>query len=231
MESNKRPSEGQRRYLKENVVSVIDELELSLLNMDAIHSRRDYNKYIVDFSSVFDSLALKQFLIIETSVFIRAYPTMRMPVSSFIYDYLKQEKRDDIIEQFELEPFELNVQSVERTFVDKLFAIGDYYLRGKVTEHSRHIYDLYKLYNVVDINEALKDLFIQVREERSRHANCFSAQNSVDFKELIQEIISKKIYKNDYETITTELLFETVDYETAIQVLRKIIKSGLLDYN
>lgn len=200
-----------------------------MTNPDDVRSRKDYNKYIIDFPSVFDSVTLKQYLIVETSVFLRAYPCTKMPASSFIYDYLNEEGRDDIIEMFELEPFELKVQSLERTFIDKLFAIGDYYLDGKLTEHSRHIYDLHKLYEVIEINDDLRKLFLQVKEERSGRSVCFSAQNGVNLQELLQKIITSDAYKEDYKTITAELLFEEVNYETAIETLRKIVTSELMD--
>lgn len=229
LECDIRPSEGQRRHLKENIVSVIGAFGFALANPDDVRSRRDYNKYIVDFPSVFDMAALKQYLVVETSVFLRAYPSKKMPAASLVYDYLKQEHREDLIAQFELEPFELNVQSVERTFIDKLFAVGDYYLDGKVTEHSRHIYDLHKMYGVVEINSELRELFLKVREERKNHAACSSAQDGIKLTELLQKIVDSKAYKDDYEAITAELLFEKVGYETAIESVQKIIDSGLTD--
>lgn len=229
LECETRPTEGQRKHLKENIVSVIDDFGFELTNPDSVRSRRDYNKYIVDFPSVFDYTSLKQYLIVETSVFLRAYPSRKMEATSFIYDYLKQIDREDLIKQFLLEPFELNVQGVERTFIDKIFAVGDYYLDNKITEHSRHLYDLYKLFDVVEINDSLRDLFKNVRKERSGHDACLSAQEGVNLKDLLQKIIDENAYKNDYETITTGLLFEKVPYETTIGALQKIIDSGLID--
>ncbi len=229
LEYESRPTEGQRRRLKESIVSTINEFGFELTNADSVRSRRDYNKYVVDFSSVFTAPVLKQYLIVETSVFLRSYPHKKMLASSFIYDYLKQENRDDLISQFSLEPFEVNVQSLERTFIDKLFAVGDYYLDHKVTEHSRHLYDLYKLFDVVTINDKLKELFKTVRAERSGHAACLSAQDDVNLKELLQKIIDEAAYKNDYKTITEGLLFEKVSYEEAIASLQRIVESGLLE--
>lgn len=202
---------------------------MNLTNPNNVRSRRYYNKYIVDFPSAFDFTAIKQYLIVETSFFLRAYPSKRMTATSFVYDYLKQENREDIISQFSLEPFELNVQGIERTFIDKLFAVGDYYLDNKVTEHSRHIYDLQKLFDVVKINDSLKELFKLVRKERSGHATCLSAQEGINLKGLLQKIVDENAYKNDYEAITSDLLFEKISYETAIGSLQKIINSGLLD--
>lgn len=229
LEGNTHPTAGERKQLKDSIVSVADEFGFALTNADAVRSRRDYNKYIFDFDTVFEADELKQFLIVEMSVFLRVYPNQKMEASCFIYDYLKQEKRDDMITQYSMAPFELNVQSMERTFIDKLFALGDYYLDGKITEHSRHIYDLYKLNEVIEVNDELKKLFRQVREDRQGHTACLSAQREVDLKQLLQEIINRSVYRLDYERITSALLFEKVPYDQAISALQRIIHSSLLD--
>lgn len=44
---------------------------------------------------------------------------------------------------------------------------------------------------------------------------------------LLQEIINKGIYKNDYEDITSKMLFEEVSYDTAIEALQTIIDNKL----
>ena len=229
LECDKRPTESQRRHLKENIISTIEEFGFELTNPNQVRSRRNYNRYVIDFPSVFGSPALKQYLVVETSVFMRAYPSRKMNASSFVYEYLKQINRDDIIFQFALEPFELNVQSIERTFIDKLFALGDYYIDGRIMEHSRHIYDLHKMYDVIEIDDSLAELFRIVRKERSGHAACLSAQNQINLKVLLQKIIDENAYKSDYETVTAGLLFENVTYNAAINTLQKILNSGLLD--
>lgn len=229
LEYENRPTESQRRHLKENIVATIADLGFPLTNPHEVKSRMDYNKYIVDFPSVFEFPTLKSYLIVETSVFLRAFPACRKDATSLIYDYLKKEQREDIIKQFSLDPFEINVQDVRRTFIDKLFAVGDYYLDGKIMEHSRHIYDLYKLQEAVQINDTLKELYKVVRKERSEHVACLSAQDGIDLKALLQTIISQDVYKEDYESITSGLLFEKVSYTTAIQTLKKTLDSGLLD--
>jgi len=218
------PTETQRKNLKRAIVDTINEFEFTLTNPDNVRSKRDYNKYTIDFPSVFAFPGLKQYLIVETSVFIRSYPSVKMTASGIIYDYLIKTGRTDIIKQFELEPFELNVQDIKGTFIDKLFALGDYYLDGKITEHSRHIYDLYKLYSVVTVDAELKELIEQVRKERSNHPACSSAQNGVELKSLLQEITDKNAYKSDYEAITEGLLYEKVSYDEAIAVLKEIIQ-------
>jgi predicted nucleotidyltransferase component of viral defense system len=227
IEYETKATEGQRKNLKKTILSVIEHLDLELTNPDDVRSRRDYNKYIVDFPTVFNSDALKKHLIVETAVYIKAYPNETMEATSLIYDYLLEQGFDDLIEEYDLQPFSLMVQSAERTFVDKIFALGDYYLDDKVREHSRHIYDLYKLMQVVHIDDDLKLLVQQVRQERKAHKQCLSAQDGIDLKELLLKIINEEVYRADYESITEILLFEDVPYKHAILTLQKICDSDI----
>ena len=227
IETENGPTEGQRKRLKESIVSVIDGFGFTLTNPDQVRSRRSYNKYIVDYPTVFGGEYLKENLIVETSVYIRAYPSNRMQATSLIYDYLMDAGYAELAEQYDLLPFELNVQSAERTLIDKVYALGDYYLDNKITEHSRHIYDLYKLLEVVTLSDELKPLIAEVAAERKTHAACSSAQEGVNIQELLIQILDEGAYKNDYESITQSLLYEKVDYATAISGLKQIIASGI----
>lgn len=227
IETETHPTESQRKKLKEVIVSIIDAFGLTLTNPDKVRSRRDYIRYIVDYPTIFSTSYLKEHLIVETAVYIKAYPCKRMLASSLIYDYLERNGYTELIVQFGLQPFELNVQAAERTLVDKVFALGDYYLSNAVHEHSRHVYDIYKLLNVVSLDDSMKELVRSVRDERKPHVNCRSAKDGIDMNMLLQEIVDKAIYKLDYDGITSRMLFEDVPYETAVTSLRKIIESGI----
>lgn len=221
------PTEGERKKLKEKIVSIIEEFGFTLTNPDQVRSRRDYNRYVVDYPTIFSNGYLKEHLIIETAVYIKAYPCKRMLASSLIYDYLERNGYNDLIEQYDLQPFELNVQTAERTLVDKVFALGDYYLSGAVREHSLHVYDIYKLLDVVDLDESMRQLVRDVFEERKPHVNCHSAKDGIDMNAVLREIVDMSIYAQDYRDITEKILFEEVDYETAVSALCRIIESGI----
>lgn len=229
IETDSKPTQGQRECLKKNIVAVTQSFGFTVQNPDEIKSRRDFNRYLIDYQSTFDTGYLNRNLIVETAVFFRTYPTRKMNATSLIYDYLNREGMDSLIAQYDLFPFEVNVQAAERTFVDKLCAIGDYYLSGTISEHSRHIYDLHKLLEIVQIDDSLRQLLHKVVAERKTHKTCLSAQNGVNLKELLAEIVQKEIYRRDYEEITASLLFDNTDYQTAIRSLSRIIDSGLLD--
>lgn len=229
IETETKPSESRRKHLKSSIVSVIDKLGFTLTNPENVKSRRDYNRYIIDYPSVLGASYLKEMLIVETAVYQRAYPTVRKTAGSLIYDYLSANGFDDFIRQYSLEPFELNVQSAERTMIDKLYALADYYLAGTTAEHSRHIYDIYKLLSVVEINDELKKLAVSVADERRPHSRSLSVQDGTDIKAVLREIVEKNIYESDYKTITESLLFEPVPYETAVEALNTVLESGLFD--
>ena len=227
IETDTNPTEGQRRKLKANIVEIIGEFGFSLDNADKVKSNRKYNRYVINYPTVFSSSYLKEHLIVETSVYIKAYPCKRMQATSIIYDYLTENGYDELISRYELEPFELNVQTAERTLIDKLYALGDYYLTDAVQEHSRHIYDIYKLSEIVTINDDLKVLIQEVYEDRKPHELCHSAKDGIDMNSLLQEIIDKAIYKKDYEDITVKMLFEEVSYDVAIKALKTIADYSL----
>lgn len=229
IETETKLSESRRKHLKSSIVSVIDKLGFTLTNPENVKSRRDYNRYIIDYPSVLGASYLKEMLIVETAVYQRAYPTVRKTAGSLIYDFLSANGFDDFIRQYSLEPFELNVQSAERTMIDKLYALADYYLAGTTAEHSRHIYDIYKLLSVVEINDELKKLAVSVADERKPHSRSLSVQDGTDIKAVLREIVEKNIYESDYKTITESLLFEPVPYETAIKALNTVLESGLFD--
>ena len=224
VEYETKPSEGKRRSLKKNIVDTIEKSGLVLANPDEIKSRREFNKYIVDYPSIFTQAGLKNHLQIETMIKIRAYPNQEMNAASLIYDYFVKEGFSELIGEYELAPFTLKVQSAERTFVDKIFALADYYLADNVTEHSRHIYDLYKLLDKVQLDEQLKILFENVRIEREPHQVCLSAKESIKMSSLLKEIVDTDAYKEDFNNITSLLIFEKAEYEEAITSLKKIIE-------
>ena len=222
-----KPTEGQRKRLKENIVAVINDFGFTLTNEEDVKSRRDFNKYIVDYPSFFSIGYLKQHLVVETVIALRAYPHKQMPVASMIYDYLRKIRREDLIEKYHLAPFNVTVQTVERTFIDKIYALGDYYLSNNVEEHSRHIYDIYKLLSVVSLDDSLKVLIKEVAADRKRLKTCLSAQDEIDINSLLQEIVEKDVYKSDYEDITYGLLYKKVDYFTALSAIQKVIDSNI----
>ena len=221
-------SQGQKKKVKNAIIEVVDKLGLCILNLDDTRSRRDYNRYVIGYKSIAanDNLLVSPSVLIETSYTTVSFPTVVLSVTNYIGEMMQAEA-PEAIKEYELEPFEMKVQDLNRTLVDKVFAVCDYYLQDNVRQHSRHIYDIYKLLNVVKLDDSLRQLAASVYEERKPHINCRSAKDGIVMNTLLQEIVDHAVYKQDYEDITRKLLFENVDYETAISAVQKIIDSKI----
>jgi Uncharacterized conserved protein len=223
-------SQGQKKKLKYGIVEITEEFGMKISNIDDIRSRRDYNCYRIEYDSVltFTSGAVNPMVIMETSFTEVSFPTVTLAVGSYIGELL-QEEAPEMLTEYSLTPFEMKVQGLDRTLIDKVFAVCDYYLSGRVKKHSRHIYDIYKLSPLVRQDDDFRKLIQEVRDVRSKASICLSAQPDVNVTELLHKIIHDEVYKEDYNTLTVRLLKEKVDYNEAIQALRKIADSGFFD--
>ena len=223
-------SQGQKKKLKYGIVEIAEEFGMKISNIDDIRSRRDYNCYRIEYDSVLKSTsgAVNPMVIMETSFTEVSFPTVTLAVGSYIGKLL-QEEAPEMLTEYSLNPFEMKVQGLDRTLIDKVFAVCDYYLSGRVKKHSRHIYDIYKLSPLVRQDDDFSKLIHEVRDVRSKASICLSAQPDVNVTELLYKIIRDEVYKEDYNTLTVRLLKEKVDYNEAIQALRKIADSGFFD--
>ena len=224
-------SQGQMRKLKESIQDVARLLGLSIPNIDETKSRRNYNKYLLQYKSVIDeeeNSVIIPTVIMETSFTEISFPTEIHAVDSYIGEMMRAEA-PDTIEQFQLNPFDMKVQGINRTLADKVFLLCDYYLKGTTDRHSRHIYDIYKLLPLVQQNSDFKALVHEVRNARAQTNSCPSAQPNVNVPELLRSIIAKNIYKFDYEDKTSKILDESISYEVAIEALKAISSSTIFE--
>lgn len=220
-------TQGQKQKLKSVILSIVDDMNLSISNLNQTRSRRDYNRYVINYNSTVESLtnALQSTVILETTYTTTSFPVNQKYVTSYIQQILLDEA-PDLIDIHSLTPHQMKVQSLERTFIDKIFAICDYYLQNNVTRHSRHFYDLYKLLPLIKIDSAFESLITSVRNERSKSPICVSAKPDVNINTVLLDIIDSKAYLEDYNKLTRQLLGETIEYDETTLAIQKIV-----DYN
>lgn len=211
---NRRPTQSERVKSKELVVCIGENLGLTLANPDDIKSRYDYNKYVFKYDSMFAEIPLE--IIIETSYYQAVYPVEKHAVGSFVGKFCKE--RNLVLPiPFEAAEVIMNVQSVERTFVDKVFAVCDYKIQNMQDRDSRHLYDICKLLEQVKLNQQLDELIDIVRDDRMHSKNNPSAQLEYNIPEMLREIIRSRFYEADYKNITQKLLYENISYDYAIE--------------
>ena len=211
---NRRPTESEKRKSKIVIMEIAERMGLVLANPDDIQSRHNYNKYVFEYESLFSDIPLE--LIIETSFYQGVYPVELHTVKSFVGEFCKD--RDIKLPiPFDAAFVDIQVQSLERTFIDKVFAICDYRIQDMQDRDSRHLYDIAKLLPEVEITPKLDELIDTVREDRMQSKNNPSAQLKYNIPDMLKEIISSRFYESDYNSITKKLLYEDVSYDEAIQ--------------
>ena len=210
----------------DGILKSIEEVGLTLTNPEAIKHRQKLNHYRISYvpvASCANPSVKGGEIEVETSYFFESEPVKILEVHSYLGDFIAEEA-ESFLEMYEgLKAFPMKVQSLERTLVDKVFAICDYYLDGKCKRKSRHLYDIHKLLSEVQIDDAFKYLVLRIRSARAKDpGRCPSAQPGVDIPELINRIIAEEAYLEDWENITEGLIYEHVSYDEVIESLRRL---------
>ena len=217
---NRKPTESEKKKTKPLIMNIAKNLGCMLVNPEDIQSRHSYNKYVFEYESLFSDIPLE--MIIETSFYQAVYPVKSHVVHSFIGRFC--EERDIVLPiPFEASIVEMPVQSLERTFIDKVFAICDYRIQDMQDRDSRHLYDIAKILPNVDMSDNLSELIREVRKDRMQSKNNPSAQPEYDIPGMLNEIIETRFYEPDYNNITKKLLYEDVSYDEAVNNGIKIV--------
>jgi len=220
-------SQSEKKKIKEYIIDTGQALNLNLINKDSIKSRFDYNKYVFEYESLFDCKVVE--IIVETNFFEISYPINKIEITNYVSKFLKD--NNIILKlQFEANEFEFNVQSLERTFIDKVFALCDYRLQNMAERDSRHLYDLAKIIPYIKFDDNFKNLIKEVRLDRMKSNNNPSANEKYDITMMLKEIIDSKFYESDYKNLTLKLLYEEYPYEKVIDDgIRIIIEKNVFN--
>ncbi len=222
---------GERKHLKASILNVIRTLHLKLLNQPEVLSRRDFNAYQIAYLNSFQGdISMVPHITVETFVIHNPSPCLKLEVSNYITKFLIKSNETRFIATYELEPFNMLVQSIERTFIDKLFAVCDYHLEKNYNRYSRHIYDIHMIWtskklDLKLVKEILNDV---VRERQLFGTRNLSCQPDSKPNDILKEIVQKDSYENDYNDITSKFLYKLVTYRSAIKSLKEIIDLQIL---
>lgn len=229
---NEHIGEHRRKKLKNIVLKGISEdLEMPIANWTEIQSDRDYNAYLFSYNSVFglQDDRLPQYVKLETALGSYSFPTQMVEIRNYIGDFFEEKGKSELAQQFFLDKFSMNLQSLERTYIDKVFALCDYYLQGKSKRYSRHLYDIYKLTPLIKFDDTFIALVKKVRKHRAEMQICPSARSNVDVPAVILEFCDNAFYKEDYQMITSYFVADIVSYHEVIKQMRMLAKSKLFE--
>ena len=144
-----------------------------------------------------------------------SFPTNECMISNYIYDQLK-DLDPDLIQKYQLQPFSMRVQALERTMIDKIFAVCDYYLLNRPKKNARHLYDIYKLQKHIKIDSTFLNLVKEVSAHRCSLGDKIapSAKNTINIQTLASEICQSDFYAQDYADTTVFMISDGIRYET-----------------
>ncbi|MCD8054688.1 MAG: nucleotidyl transferase AbiEii/AbiGii toxin family protein [Lachnospiraceae bacterium] len=125
--------------------------------------------------------ALQRFgrLKIEATSFTISEPVMDLQVSAMLYDLADNSQRQILEAGYEVKPFQIQTMTLERIFIDKIFAAEAYTRKSddphRAFEAAKHIYDLSVIADHSDIERLYQDeiqmgylLDIRMTEEKDR---------------------------------------------------------------
>lgn len=216
--------EKRRKKLKYDVMKAVsEELRVPIKNWDSIQSDRDLNSYIFDYNTMFDSSGenLREGVKVEIALASYSFPAETLQISSYVGDYLL-ETQPELAKQYCFEPFKMKTQSLSRTFIDKVYALCDYYLQGKTRRLSRHLYDLHKIFPKISFSDDFKRLAKEVKALRAKMNVCPSAKPDINVCELIKKYSAENYYKADFDIITESLINEEVSYADVMETMSKV---------
>ena len=223
-------SRSKARLANKAVVSICDNIGFKIVNRERVahNSHAAYNCYYIEYPIQHASAAIKPYVQVEMVFMHKAYPSELKRANSLIREWLIDHESKGI-KEYELEPFPVIVQTLDRTFVDKVFAICDYYLRKEPFRNSRHIYDLSRIINKINFDDSLRPLILEVYRDRLPSSRCPSAKEGIVISKILNEIVDTHYFESDYNSVTKLLLTKNVDYDEAIKTLSLISNSGLFD--
>jgi predicted nucleotidyltransferase component of viral defense system len=177
-------------------------------------------------------------IIIEINSFANPYPYVKREITSFIADFLSETNRKDIIEQYNLQPFILNVLDKRRTMIEKLVSLVRFSFSENpvqaISSKIRHFYDLYFLANNYECSEYLNTLdFKKDFEELYAHDQEMFAEpenwvgKTIEQSPLITNFPSlwAKL-KDSYNTELSQLAFSQIPEEKEVaQYFIEVMKS------
>lgn len=199
--------------------------------------------YTYDPATAYDNTdALQRFgkLKIEATSFTISEPVDTLEISAMLYDLATDEQKQILESVYEVRPFDIQTITMERIFVDKLFA-AEAYVRNSSVEHrafeaAKHIYDLAVLEKHPQIERLMADpaqmehlLAIRLEEEAGR-LDGIPGVAPMEFT-FFHDAATNADVRKAYETMQNQYVLreqDSIEFDTACKALL-IIEEKLLN--
>jgi hypothetical protein len=156
---------GKLKAIYNVVERVMPEVEMEGVTNKLGMIRKTAHEYPLAFSGKFGQVRDK--VILESSSLGHYEPFHEQSINSFIYDMMMRTGQEQLVEQYQMEPFKVQVLDVRRTACEKILSLVRFShsdnpmadLKMKI----RHLYDLHKILTNEDIKDfVVSDYFEQM---------------------------------------------------------------------
>lgn len=181
-----------------------------------------------------DSLQRFGKLKIEATSFTISEPVTSLEVTPMIYDFATDEQKRILEAVYDVTPFEVQTITMERIFIDKLFAAEAYVRKSddphRAFEAAKHIYDLTVLNTNSQIKAFLSDIsqmkrLLQIRmEEEQERRDGIPDVIPLEFRFFTDTVNNTKV-KTAYETMQRQYVLrdsDRIEYSIAMKALGDI---------
>ncbi|MBR3832010.1 MAG: nucleotidyl transferase AbiEii/AbiGii toxin family protein [Mycoplasmataceae bacterium] len=120
-------------------------------------SRTAYYEYESAFEISSDPLDKAGFIQVETTSFTVSEPYEIYTIEPLIYKFASEREKEILKEKYNISSFEIKIIKLERMFVDKIFAAEFFFVKNKLFDTCKHLYDIAVLFENERIQELLKN--------------------------------------------------------------------------
>jgi predicted nucleotidyltransferase component of viral defense system len=227
------------RAISKVVEKVIPEIDIEGLTNKMGNIRKTVHQY--DKLSEGDFGQVREHVVVEATWLGNFEPFSEMQVSSYIYEMMKAQGQDELIEKYKMAPFPIQVLSKLRTFCEKIMSLVRFSrseepiddLRNKI----RHVYDIHQMLKDEEIRQFFEssefdDMLIKVGKDdmigyKNNNAWISEHPSTALIFEKPQETwkqLSKEYNGNFKDLVTGEFPPEGALIETLKQVADRLKK-------
>lgn len=168
---------------------------------------------------------------VEATSFTVSEPVTPMVISAIIYKLASPDRKRILSDEFEVKPFTILTQKLERIFVDKIFASEFYFERKLYFDVAKHVYDIVILLQNEVILDLIRDkaVFQQMvgykrKEERERLGGVLEEMMMRKFaylSELEEDIEFAKSFELMQRTYVLDDK-DQISFDSAISSLKRV---------
>ena len=143
-----------------NMTTGLEEIVIPGVTSKGSHYRKAFYAYPRTFATEQVGAIKAGQLLVEINAFANPYPSQRCTLNSFLTNFLIQSGNDNLIEEYEMQSFEVTVLDKRRTLTEKLMSLlrcslADYPM-PELSAKIRHFYDLYFLLHDEEVHAYLQ---------------------------------------------------------------------------